>query len=416
MTDAEPPPVPAPPPTAAASVISSHAARQIIRNVLVVLGVLAALYLIYLLRRPLGWLALATFLAVALSGPVNLLGRYMRRGAAIALTYLGVLLVPVLLALIVIPPFVDQGTRLVQDFPSYVQDIETFVGNNQTLRHLDDKYDIVSQTPGEGRRAARAHRRRGTAPQRSRPRHREQRGSRCLNILILSIFLLSSGPIWAARLVAIQPEHRGSAVGPDPEGHGPTQSAATSAGRCSQATIAAILTYTSCSILGIPFAAPLAVIVGAFDLIPLIGATIGAIVVALVTLFVDFPTATILWVIWSIIYQQIENNVIQPQIQRRAVDIHPLVVIMAVLCGSTLFGVLGALLAIPVAASIQIAILEFLNSARRRACCHCWARSPSRSRWVRPRITSHPPRPRRPSSRRRPPVSRTRRSGTVPFR
>ncbi len=359
MTDAEPPPVPAPPPTAAASVISSHAARQIIRNVLVVLGVLAALYLIYLLRRPLGWLALATFLAVALSGPVNLLGRYMRRGAAIALTYLGVLLVPVLLALIVIPPFVDQGTRLVQDFPSYVQDIETFVGNNQTLRHLDDKYDIVSklqekadELPGRIGDAAQLLSDLGLGIVNS--------GFAMLNILILSIFLLSSGPIWAARLVAIQPEHRrarldrtlrdmanavGSYIG----------------GALLQATIAAILTYIILLILGIPFAAPLAVIVGAFDLIPLIGATIGAIVVALVTLFVDFPTATILWVIWSIIYQQIENNVIQPQIQRRAVDIHPLVVIMAVLCGSTLFGVLGALLAIPVAASIQIAILEFLN-------------------------------------------------------
>ncbi len=359
MNDAEPPPVPAPPPTTAASVISSPAVRQIIRNVLVVLGVLAVLYVVYLLRRPLGWLALATFLAVALSGPVNLLGRYMRRGAAIALTYFAVLLVPVLLALIVIPPFVDQGTSLVQDFPSYVQDIETFVGNNQTLRNLDEKYDVVSklqekadELPGRIGDAAQLLSDLGLGIVNS--------GFAMLNILILSIFLLSSGPIWAARLVAIQPEHRRTRLDRTLK----DMSNAVGnyiGGALLQATIAAILTYLVLLILGIPFAAPLAIIVGAFDLIPLIGATIGAVVVALVTLFVDFPTATILWVIWSIIYQQVENNVIQPQIQRRAVDIHPLVVIMAVLCGSTLFGVLGALLAIPVAASIQIAILEFLN-------------------------------------------------------
>jgi predicted PurR-regulated permease PerM len=75
--------------------------------------------------------------------------------------------------------------------------------------------------------------------------------------------------------------------------------------------------------------------------------------------FVDFPTATIIWTIWAIAYQQIENNVIQPQIQRRALDIHPFAVLVSVLFGSALFGVPGALLAIPVAASIQIAVLEW---------------------------------------------------------
>ena len=92
---------------------------------------------------------------------------------------------------------------------------------------------------------------------------------------------------------------------------------------------------------------------------PLVGATLGAIIVGLVTLFSDFPTDTIIWVIWSIIYQQVENTVIQPRIQARAVAVHPFVVLVSVLFGSTLFGVLGALLAIPVAAAIQITIREY---------------------------------------------------------
>jgi predicted PurR-regulated permease PerM len=93
--------------------------------------------------------------------------------------------------------------------------------------------------------------------------------------------------------------------------------------------------------------------------VPLVGATIGAILVGIVTVFGDFPTATIVWVIYSIVYQQVENTLIQPQIQKRAVNVHPFIVLVAVLFGSTLLGVLGALVAIPVAASVQIAIREW---------------------------------------------------------
>ena len=103
-------------------------------------------------------------------------------------------------------------------------------------------------------------------------------------------------------------------------------------------------------ILGVPFAGPLAVIIFFLDLIPLVGATIGAVLVGVVTVFNDFPTVTIIWVVWSIAYQQVENNLIQPQIQKRAVNINPFLVIVAVLFGSTLLGIVGALVAVPVAA------------------------------------------------------------------
>ena len=108
-----------------------------------------------------------------------------------------------------------------------------------------------------------------------------------------------------------------------------------------QATFAGILAYIVLSILGVPFRAPLAVIIFFLDLIPLVGATIGAVVVGLATLFVDFPTATIVWAIFAIVYQQVENNVIQPRIQQRAVNVHPLRVLVSVLFGSTLIGIVG---------------------------------------------------------------------------
>jgi predicted PurR-regulated permease PerM len=88
------------------------------------------------------------------------------------------------------------------------------------------------------------------------------------------------------------------------------------------------------------------------------------VVVGLVTVFNDFPTVTIVWAIWSIVYQQVENTVIQPRIQQRTVQVHPFVVLVSVLFGATLLGIVGALVAIPVAASIQIVLREWWEYRR----------------------------------------------------
>jgi len=119
-------------------------------------------------------------------------------------------------------------------------------------------------------------------------------------------------------------------------------------------------------ILGLPFAGPLAVLVGLFDLIPLVGSTIAGVVVGIVAAVVGFPGKLIAWVIFLIVYQQFENNVIQPVVYRRTVAIHPLVVIVAVLIGGSLLGVLGALLAIPIAATVQIVVKEWWQYRRAR--------------------------------------------------
>ena len=90
-----------------------------------------------------------------------------------------------------------------------------------------------------------------------------------------------------------------------------------------------------------------------FDLIPLVGATVGGILVGIVVAFVDFPTGLIVWAVVFIVYQQIENNLIQPLIYGQTVQLHPLVVIVAILIGGSLLGILGALVAIPAAATVQ---------------------------------------------------------------
>jgi predicted PurR-regulated permease PerM len=335
----------------------SLTARAVLRTVLVVVGVLLVLYLIVLLRRPLTWIFIAGFISIALAGPVNLLGRFMKRGLAVALVYLGLIVVPLGFVAILVPPIVNQANNLIANLPGYARDVSDFVARNDMLRRLQADYDLTGKLEQQaGRLPARIGDAAGVL---------SDIGLGIVNsvftavtILILSIFLMGAGPRWLERWANRHPpelaawwrrlfERIGGAVGN------------YVAGALLQASIAGITSWLVLVILGVPYALPLAVVVFLLDLVPLVGATLGAILVGIVTLFSDFPVDTIVWAIWAVLYQQLENNVIQPRIQARAVQLEPLIVLISVLFGSTLFGVLGALLAIPVAAAIQITIREY---------------------------------------------------------
>jgi predicted PurR-regulated permease PerM len=119
------------------------------------------------------------------------------------------------------------------------------------------------------------------------------------------------------------------------------------------------VTYVTLRILDVPFALPLAILFGFFDLIPLVGATLGGILVGIVVALVDFPVGLVVWAAVLILYQQVENNLIQPVVYGRAVQLHPLIVIVAILIGAALLGVLGALVAIPAAAAVQAVVRDF---------------------------------------------------------
>src|SRR5215210_3201552 len=331
--------------------------RTVLRAVLTALAVVIALYVIYLLRRPLTWIFIAGFLAIALSGPVAFLSRWMKRSIAVALVYVGLIMVPVLIFAALIPPIVEQGNNLAESLPQYASDLSDFVQKNDRLRSLERNYDITGKLEEQaGKLPGRIGDAAGVL---------SDIGFGIVNslfagitILVLSAFLLGSGARWLTAYSDRHPPERaewmqrlferiGAAVGN------------YVAGALAQATVAGLLAWIMLMILGVPYALPLAVVVFILDLVPLVGATLGAVIVGVVTLFSDFPTDTIIWAVFSVVYQQIENTVIQPRIQSRAVAVHPFVVLVSVLFGSTLFGVLGALLAIPVAAAIQITIREY---------------------------------------------------------
>ena len=331
--------------------------RLVFESVLIVVLVVISLYLIYLLRQPIGWVLISFFLAVALTPPVNFLARRMKRGFAITITYLGLLAIPILLGAIIIPPLIAQIDGLAQDAPRYAQDVREFVQENERLRSIDEDYDIT----GRIQEAA------GELPSRvgDAAGILGDIGLGLVNsifalvtILVLTAFTLSGGPRWRKSILALMPGERAERFQRVSE-RVATAVAGYVAGAGAIAVIAGTLTFIVLTILGIPFAGPLAVIAGFMSLIPLIGATIAAVIIGVVTLFNDFPTDTIIWTVWAIVYQQLENNLVQPQIQKRTVNVQPFIVLVAVLFGSALLGVLGALVAIPIAASIQILIREW---------------------------------------------------------
>ena len=337
-------------------------ARSIARTVLIVVAVLLTIYVLYLLRKPLSWLVIAAFIAVAAAGPVNVLQRRMKRGFAIAIVYIVIMLIPVGLGALLIPPIVGQAEDLADNAPEYVQDVEDYVNDNETLQNLNEDYDITTKLQEEAEKLPEK------IPDAAGVLSDIGVGLvnslfAAVTILILSVFMVGGGPRWINNFVeAQQPEHA--------ERIERTLSRIANAignyvgGALVQATIAGLAAFVLMKILGAPFAGPLAVLVFFFDLIPVVGATIGAVIVAVVMLFVNFPIALIVWVIFAIAYQQFENYVIQPQIQKRATEIDPFLVLVAVLFGSTLFGVIGAVLAIPAAASILIAFNEWRDYMR----------------------------------------------------
>lgn len=332
-------------------------ARTVVTTTMTVVAIVLGLYLIFLLRQPLGWVAIASFVAVALSGPVTWFGRWMKRGWAITVTLLLVLLVPVAVIAIVVPPLVREGSQLVEKVPDYAREFDDYVNNNERLKRLNAEYDITQKVqdwandlPSRIGDAAQVLGDVGVGLVNSI--------FAALTIFIMTAFILGSGPRWIRTLLALQPPERARRLGDTLDRMGQAVGAYV-AGALLQAFVAGITTFIMLTILGVPFAAPLAVLTALFDLIPMVGATIGAVIVGIVTVFADFPLDTIIWVIWAIAYQQIENNLIQPRIQNRAVGIHPFGVIFAVLCGGTLLGIPGAILAVPVAASLQIAAKDW---------------------------------------------------------
>ncbi len=336
--------------------------RTIMRIVLLVVLAALALYILYRVRKPLSFIVVAGFIAIAMTGPVNLLQRFMKRGLAVATAYLILVAIPILLGVLLIPTMVGQAEDLANNVPTYAADVTKFVEENQTLNDLNEKYDFTSEIESAAKElpskigdAANVLKDIGVGVINSI--------FAFVTVLVLSIFMVGAGPRWKDQFLKTQTADRAERID-NAALHVANAIGNYIGGAMLQAGIAAVCGFIVLTILGAPFAAPLALLIFFFDLIPVVGATIASVLIGIVMLFVNFPVGLIVWVVYAILFQQVENYLVQPQIQKRATKIEPFITLVAVLFGSTLFGVLGAILAIPTAATIQIVTREYIAYRR----------------------------------------------------
>ena len=335
------------------SVWEALTTRQIVRIVFTIAACIGLLLLLVQIRSTLLLLAISIFLAVALGPTVDRFSVGLPRPAAILLVYLMILAVVAGVMALVVPPVVNGASDLSRDIPGYIVDLR----DNDKIREFDNKYDITPRLREEaGKLPAKLGNAAGALQ--SIAAGVFNAAFQLLTILTMTFFLLLDGKRmarWLLRRFGGGNEGRMHEV----VGRIYRSTAGYVAGALTITTINGFLTFCVLTILGVPFAVPLAVLMSFFGLIPLVGATIGGVIILLVTLFTDFPQATIVYGIFLVIYQQVENNVLQPFIFKRTVNVHPLAVIVGILAGSALLGVVGALVAIPVVAALQIVLREF---------------------------------------------------------
>jgi predicted PurR-regulated permease PerM len=334
------------------------------RTVLVVFGLLVAAYitirLLWISRHVLTWVFIALFLTLALNPAVDWLERRLgRRGAATGIVFVIVLIGVALIGWLFVPILVDQVDSFAQKVPDYLDDLTKGRGR---LGFLQEKYHLVDRARDaldEGG-ASKLFGLSGTALAIAKGVVNAVLAT--LTIIFLTIFMLLEGRNWVERFFSLlKPESRPrwQRVGHDIY----RTVGGYVTGNLAISLIAGTLTAIVLAIMGVPFAIALGLVVGILDLIPLAGATIAAIIVGAVAFLHSIP-AGIVVIVFFIVYQQIENHILQPVVYGRTVQLSPLVVLISVLIGAELAGVLGALAAIPVAGAIQVVFLDWLRHKR----------------------------------------------------
>jgi predicted PurR-regulated permease PerM len=329
-------------------------AADIAKVVLIAVGIAAALYFLYLIRQVIGLILISTFLAIALTPVVNRLDRgRLPRWAAILTVYFGIVIAIIGLGLAVVPPVVKGVNDLVDNLPRYVNDLR----DNKTFRKYDEKYGVVDKLEAESQKLpSRIGNAAGTL--RDVTVGVFTRTIQLITVLVITFLLILDGRRFLEFVFReLDPARETRARGVATEINRAVGGYVI--GNLLISVLAGLVTFVTLELLGVPFAVPLAVLMALFDLIPLVGATLGGIVIGVVAAIVDFPTAPLVWVVVLLVYQQAENHLLQPVIYGRTVQLHPLFVIVSILIGGTLLGVLGALLAIPAAAVIQILVKDW---------------------------------------------------------
>ncbi len=337
--------------------------RTVLQILGIVLLVFFALSLVYLAWHVITWILIALFLAAALNPAVEfLIRRGIRRGMAAGIVFVATLLALTGLGFLVIPPLVSQIRDFIEAVPDLIDDLTKGRG---PLGFLERDYQIVERV----REAIEEHGLGGvlgvTEPAVAVAKSVVTAVVGAVTIAFLTFFMLLEGPTTVQRFLGLLPKTmavRWERVG----GEIYKTIGGYVTGNLAISLIAGIAATIVLLLVDSKYAVALGVVVAVLDLIPLAGATLAAIIVtAVVGVELGWVQAVIV-AIFFVCYQQLENHVLQPLVYGRTVQLSPLLVLIAVLIGAELAGILGALVAIPVAGSIQAILREILEYQRER--------------------------------------------------
>lgn len=349
--------------------------KTFVRFWLVVVGFAFVIFALYSARTAFLILGIAGFLALALNGPVSRLARRLpdrSRTLSTAIAFTIVVAALAVVVFLVVPPIVDQTAKFIDNSPTMV---DNFTKQWSGLGHVIQQYHLQPQIDQAL-----------AALNNDAGRWATAFGSNILTgvgslfafaaasllTLVLTFLMLVEGPMWMEKIWKLYKDgarmrhHRKVA----------RRMVGVVGGYVSgQLTVSGIDAFCAGAVVFIlsqffheipaNLALPTITIAFTLSLIPMFGATIAGVIIAVLLAFNSIPAA-IIFAVYFMIYQQVENNFISPTIQARRIELSPLIVLIAVTTGLYTFGILGGVVSIPIAGCIKVLVEEYLNSTTRQ--------------------------------------------------
>ncbi|HEY8992572.1 MAG TPA: AI-2E family transporter [Candidatus Microsaccharimonas sp.] len=347
--------------------------RTFVRFWLVVIGFGFAIFAIYSARDALIILGISLFLALALNRPVSRISRVLpgkSRTAATAIAYVLVVVVLGAIIFLVVPPIVQQTAKFIQNVPSFV---DTATNQWKGLNGFIDQYNLKPQVDQAVNSIKDS-----TASWASNVGKSVISGvgsffsflTAFVLVLVLTFLMLIEGPVWMKRIWGIYNDKKKMILHQRiiSRIYGVVSGYVT--GQLTVSAIGAVLAGAAVFVLSLIFPQipsgltfPTAAITFVLSLIPMFGATIAGLLIAALLAFNNLPAA-IIYIIYFFIYQQIENNFVAPQVQAKKIELSALAVLGSVTIGLYLFGIVGGIIAIPIAGSIRVLLDEYLQHSK----------------------------------------------------
>jgi putative heme transporter len=323
-----------------------------------VLALVAVLWLVATAWTVISWMMVSLFLSLAAWPLVRGLERRgLRRGVAVLGVFLLGLGLLTALVMTLVPMLIEQGRALVRAAPDYIEELQ----HRAWVERLDERYDIIERVSAELRRRIPM----TPGPVLGVVSDILRNVAAAITIAVLTAFILLFGEnLFDKALLWVEPSRREHWRRLGDEMHRTVGGYV--AGAFLISFIGGMVTAVSTMLLGVPYFLALGLAMAVLGLIPFVGSFLGAILVAGTTFASVGTKAGLIALGIFLVYQQIEGNLLQPLIQRRTLNMNPLLIALVMLLGTALAGLIGALLALPIAGAVQVLVQERLAQLHAR--------------------------------------------------